>query len=79
MTARLERNDALWPWVEVLSATWPALPLPFICAEFRLFKFPRRFLAQIDSSVGGKTGVNLPQRKKSGRQLFINLGRHHRH
>ena len=33
------------------------------CAEFRHVQVPTTFLAQVDSSVGGKTGVNLPEGK----------------
>ena len=37
-------------------------PLP-ICGAFPLFRFPPVFLAQVDSSVGGKTGVDIPEGK----------------
>ena len=40
----------------MLWATWAVLPQPAICAALTLFRFPPQ---QIDSSVGGKTAINL--------------------
>ena len=50
-------------WVEAWLATWPVLPPPSTLRGLPFVQIPTTLLAQIDSSVGGKTGVNLPAGK----------------
>ena len=42
---------------------WQALLLPAIFGDCHTCRCPQRSLAQIDSSIGGKTGVNLASGK----------------
>ena len=42
---------------------WLAMWRPLFFAGFRLFKFQLRCCAMVDSSVGGKTGINLVEGK----------------
>ena len=55
----------------------------FIAATFarglRFLQVPTTLLAQVDSSVGGKVGVNLSQAKNMVGALFAAAGRAHRH
>ena len=47
-----------WRWVEAWWAISRVFAPPAISAGSATCKFPPRLLAQVDSSVGGKTGVN---------------------
>jgi hypothetical protein len=42
---------------------WPVLWRPLTCGAFPLFNARLRLLAMVDASIGGKTGVDLPEGK----------------
>ena len=46
------------PLAAVSSAIWPVLPRQSSVAASASSRFRPRYLAQVDSSVGGKTGIN---------------------
>ena len=55
----------------------------FIAATYarglRFLQVPTTLLAQVDSSVGGKVGINLPERQEHGRGIPAAAGRADRH
>ena len=58
----VERGDLVGRLAAAWSATSPALPR-HLRRGVRFVEIPTTLLAQVDSSVGGKTGINTPHGK----------------
>ena len=64
---------------EALLAIWRVLRLRYISAASAFLQIPTTLLAMIDSSVGGKTGVNSGVRQESDRRVSSAKRRADRH
>jgi 3-dehydroquinate synthetase len=56
--AGLDRSSLLVALGEGSSATWPGLPQQSIIVGIPYIQIPTTIVSQVDSSIGGKTGVN---------------------
>ena len=69
IAAKIERNDLVVALGGGVVGDLAGFAAAILRRGVDFVQVPTSLLAQVDSSVGGKTGINSPQRQKSDRRL----------